>query len=379
MSVSETPTKKFTPPTRSISVPLDEIRARLTVWLAERFTSSDLRITEIRSPDAAGVNNETLLLDVETSAPELEQVDGLVVRLDAPTTLFPGMDIHSSYNCYRALQDEPLVPTPRVYGLEEDTAVLGRKFYVMERISGLIPADNPTYHQAGWVKDLSIADRSELWTNAIRALAHLHQVPANRFGFLRDMGIGSPRQQMDYWRGYLDADCPDAKDAVLEKTWDWLVANFPADAPEGFSWGDARVPNMIFRDLQCVGILDWDMVSLAGPEYDLAWWLVHDIAGSAQVGRLQGLHDARQTVRIWEAEVGRKAQNMEFWLMFNLFRLGAIMIRLKAFLAASGAPPEAVSAVDKINTAQSILHTRWGLGQGFGLGQWDDIAPAIDA
>jgi aminoglycoside phosphotransferase (APT) family kinase protein len=205
-------------------------------------------------------------------------------------------------------------------------------------------------------------------------------VPVDGFAFLRDMGIATPRQQMDYWRRYLDKYRHGGPpDVLLERTWDWLSANFPADEPEGFAWGDARVPNMIYRGTACVGLLDWDMVSLAGAECDIAWWLVNDIAGSAQVGRLEGLHGPRSTVEVWEDESGRKARNMEFWLMFNLFRLGAIMIRLKGFLTALGTPPDAIRDMDRINTAQSILHDRWGAGSTMGLGLWSDLSPAIDA
>jgi len=377
MSTTEDPSEKFMPPARAVSLPLETLRDRLTPWLRERFAAPDLRIVDIRSPGAAGVNNETLLLDVDSSVAELNGVDGLVVRLEAPTTLFPGFDIVSSYRCYEVLQDEPVAPTPRVYGLEQDETILGRRFYAMERIAGLIPADNPTYHQSGWVKGLPVAERTQCWDNAIRTMARLHRAPLEKFGFLRDMGVGTLQQQMAYWRRYYDEN--GVHDALLERTWDWLVANCPADAPEGFSWGDSRPPNMIFRGLECVGLLDWDMVSLVGPECDIAWWMLNDLSGSSKVGRLEGLPAARELVRIWEDESGRKVRNMEFWFMFNLYRLGSIMRRLKGFLASLGTPPEAIGDMDRVNTATSILTTRWGLGEGFGVGHWKDVAPAIDA
>ena len=377
MMANET-SAKFMPPARAVSLPLDLVRERLTGWLRARFDDDALTITDLQTPGAAGVNNETLLLQIASSTPALAGLGGLVVRLEAPTTLFPGFDIVSSYKCYRAFEDDPLVPTPRMFGLEADPAVLGRPFYVMERIDGLIPADNPTYHLSGWVRDLAVPARRQLWENSIRTMARVHRAPVERFAFLREMGIGTPRQQMNYWRKYLDECQSDGRaNFLLEKTWDWLVANFPADAPEGFAWGDARVPNLIYRGTQCVGLLDWDMVSLAGAECDLGWWLVSDIAGSAQVGRLEGLHDARGTVAIWQDESGRQVRDMEFWIMFNLFRLGAIMIRLQGFLGALGTPPETIKDMDRVNTAQSVLNDRWGLGSNMGLGQWSYLAPAI--
>ncbi|MFB0874988.1 MULTISPECIES: phosphotransferase family protein [unclassified Sphingobium] len=366
-------------PARSLSLPPELLRDRLTGWLRERFAAPDLDITGLRSPGAAGVNNETLLLDLATQAPELQGTSGLVVRLEAPTTLFPGVDIHCSYACYRALQDYDQVPTPRVYGLETDEAVLGRPFYVMERIDGQIPSDNPVYHQAGWLKDMAPADRARLWGNAIRTMARLHKVPLDGFAFLRDLGLGSPRQLMDYWRRHLDESLPDGPpDPVLEQTWTWLQANFPADAPEGFAWGDARVPNMIFRGVDCVGLLDWDMVSLAGGECDLAWWLVNDLSSGIRCGRLEGLHDAHATLRVWEEEIGHPARNLEFWLIFNLFRLAAVLVRLKGFLATLGTLPDTMQDIDRVNTPRSVLASRFGTAGLPGLGDWTDLAQVLD-
>lgn len=368
---------RFTPPARTVSLSLDALRETLTPWLAARFDAPDLAITGITSPGAAGVNNETLLLDVTSSAPALRGLDGLVVRLQSPTTLFPGMDIRSSFTMYRLLEDEPSVPTPRVFGFEDDIGLLGRQFFVMERIDGKIPGDNPTYHHEGWVVDMPPAKRRELVLGAIETMAALHRLPVEKFAFMKELGVGTLAQQMAYWRGYLDADTK--ADPMLERCWAWLLANMPADAPEGFCWGDARIPNMIFQGTSCVGVLDWDMISLCGGEYDLAWWLLQEMSGGVGKPRLEGLPAPVETVQLWERAVGRKARNFEFWLMLNLFRLGAIMIRLKRFLIDAGTPPEHVAMIDTVNSAQSILHSRFGTGVDQRHGHWDFLAPTLSA
>jgi len=379
MSAADATDGGYVMPARGLSLAPELLRAQLTDWLRERFAAPDLTITGLSSPGAAGVNNETLLLDLVTQAPELHGAGGLVVRLEAPTTLFPGVDIHSSYACYRALQSYDLVPTPVVYGLESDCAVLGRPFYVMERIAGQIPSDNPVYHQAGWLKEMAPADRARLWDNAIRTMARLHQVPLGGFDFLRDLGLGSPRQLMAYWRRHLDESLPDGPpDPVLEQAWAWLEANFPADAPIGFAWGDARVPNMIFRGVDCVGVLDWDMVSLAGGECDLAWWLVNDLSSGTPGGRLKGLHDGHATLRVWEEETGRAPRDLEFWLVFNLFRLAAVLVRLKGFLGALGTLPDTMRDIDRVNSPRSVLASRFCATGLPGLGSWTDLAGLLD-
>jgi len=362
-------------PIRAVTLGMEETRAGLTRWLAERFDAPDLAITAMKSPESAGVNNETLILSVSGSSPALQDVAGLVVRLEPRTSLFTAVDISLHHRIYDLLQGEPSVPTPRVFGFEEDESIVGRRFFVMEKLEGLIPADNPPYHQSGWLADMDEQERAKLWTDAIRTMARFHQLPAEQFQFLKEHGIGTARQQMDYARRYYDHARGERDYPVLEQAWEWLEANFPQAPAEGFSWGDARCTNMLFQGTRCVGVLDWDMVSLAGAECDLGWWLLHDWVGSVGVGRLSGLHGPAETLRIWEEAVGREARDMEFWLMFNLFRLGGIMILLKAFLIEGGTPAEAVADIDRRNPAISILQSRFGTGDPLDMGTWADISP----
>lgn len=376
MSTTAPPARGLVAPLREVTLGMEDTRAGLTRWLADRFCAPDLAITDMKSPSSAGVNNETLILSVTGSAPELQEVAGLVVRLEPETSLFSAVDISVHYRIYSLLQDEPSIPSPRVFGFEEDKRVVGRRFFVMEKLEGLIPADNPPYHQSGWMADMAEQDRAVLWTGAIQTMARLNQLPPESFQFLKDHGIGTARQQMDYARRYFDKARGEREYPLLEQAWEWLEANFPQSPPEGFSWGDARCANMLFEGTRCVGVLDWDMVSLAGGECDLGWWLLHDWVGSVGVGRLSGLHGPAETLRIWEEAVGRKARDMEFWLMFNLFRLGGIMILLKAFLIAGGTPEEAVADIDWRNQAMSILQSRFDSGEPMGMGTWADISPA---
>jgi aminoglycoside phosphotransferase (APT) family kinase protein len=40
----------------------------------------------------------------------------------------------------------------------------------------------------------------------------------------------------------------------------------------------------MFDDREVAGVLDWNMVSLAGPESDLAWWAIMHLLQTASVG-----------------------------------------------------------------------------------------------
>jgi aminoglycoside phosphotransferase (APT) family kinase protein len=115
---------------------------------------------------------------------------------------------------------------------------------------------------------------------------------------------------------------------------------------------------MIFRDFTCVAVLDWDMVSLAGGESDLAWWILQDQGSAA---RLPGVGSLDETVELWEQLTGRRAQDLRYYLAFNAFRLGAIRIRLAHQMAAMNGPSSELSDLEANNVAIQQLSLMLGL------------------
>ena len=49
----------------------------------------------------------------------------------------------------------PPYPVPTVRWYETDPTVLGAAFFVMDYVDGLVPPDNPPYHVAGWLHDVT--------------------------------------------------------------------------------------------------------------------------------------------------------------------------------------------------------------------------------
>src|SRR5439155_7396112 len=100
------------------------------------------------------------------------------------------------------------VPVPRVRWLEEDTSVLGRAFYVMNRIAGEVPSEVPPYHATGVFANAKPAERAPMWWSGIETLARVHAVEwkARSLGFLSAPPEGVPvaRPQLDYYERMLD-------------------------------------------------------------------------------------------------------------------------------------------------------------------------------
>lgn len=313
------------------------LRSVLSSWFSSKLSAPGLQLAPIATPEGTGVANETLIVDAAWSAGGRDLNQRFVVRVETPEPLYLDANIERHYKVYEALMSEPAVPSPAVIGYEADTGLIGAPFFAMEFIEGQIPSDRPHYTTAGFVFDASPAERRTLWENAVRTLAALHSVDTGRFAFLeRGSGKSGLEEELDYFRRYLDWASPNKQNPHLEQAWTWLQANLPANPPTGFSWGDSRVANIIFRDLKPVAVLDWDTVSLAGSEADLAWWITMDHHAT---GLLPGIGTPDELIGLWQATTGRKVEHLKYHMVFSSFRLGAILYKLFDQMRAGGLMP----------------------------------------
>lgn len=118
--------------------------------------------------------------------------------------------------------------------------------------------------------------------------------------------------------------------SLIEVACEWLESHRPKSRPDGFSWGDARLQNVIVKDDRCAAILDWDMATLAGAEADLAWWALADHKRTLTQGvpRLSGIGSPAQTIALWETLSGRPVRDMDWYLVFAAYRQALISFRM---------------------------------------------------
>ncbi len=339
----------------------DADRTALEGWLGRRF-GAPVRITDLRRPEGAGHSNETWMLTTTGAGPA-----ELVVR-PQPTVagVFPEYALDTQVRCMEALRSNTDLPAPVVVGYEQDAAVLGRPFYVMERIDGVIPPDYPPYTLDGWFLETPAADQTRLYESSIDTLAALHRLDpfATGFGFLVPEALAGAgetaclRHHVDYWRRYLlefvdgGADHP-----VLAPALAHLDATIPVtDEPARLTWGDARISNMIFRDFRPVAVIDWEMAALGPPEVDLAWylWLEAFFAEGIGFPYLPGYPGKDGIVARYEAAAGRAVRDLPWFEAFAGLRYGAILARIAAMRAGTGE----LSAEDAATAARNNPCTR---------------------
>jgi aminoglycoside phosphotransferase (APT) family kinase protein len=346
----------FVAPVQELRRDPEQTGVLLADWLRPRLPGTDLQVLRVSTPDGTGVANETLMVDATWRDRDGRPQDsGFVVRVAAADPLYKDADVRVAHDAYAALADVPGVPVPQVYGYEPDSSLLGRPFFVMERIPGQVPADQPYYTDEGFVVDASAEDRRRMWEDAVDVMCRFHQVDGDRFGFLArpERGASGLEQDLAYWRDYYRWALGGRDHPTLAYADDWLADNLPPDPPTSPAWGDARVCNMIVRDFRVVGMLDWDGLSLAGGESDLGWWCVMEHSrGRGQT--LPGLGTYDELVERWEERTGQHAGNMRWHMAYACYKLGAIVTKLNAQMLERGLLPAGTDISTNSDVVQQL-------------------------
>jgi aminoglycoside phosphotransferase (APT) family kinase protein len=342
---------------------LTRTAAGLGDWLATALPEADgLRVEGITSPDATGFSNETLLLDLCLHRGTAERRLGLAIRV-APTGyhLFPEPEFERQYRVMRWLAANSAVRVPRVLAYEEDDSLLGAPFFVMERVEGRVPGDNPPYHAGGWVADLGPRERATVWWGGVDSIVAVHAAEVgDELGFLRRPGLGATpaEQELGYYERFLAWVEQDEPVPAAARAREWLRDHLPEPGhPPILAWGDARIGNIVYDDaLRPAAVLDWEMATLADPELDVAWSLFmdHHHALAAGVDRLPGLPSRAETVHRYEQATGRRLTELDFYEVLSAFRFSIIWARLAVLFKQWGLlPADATMARD--STANRII------------------------
>jgi len=251
-----------------------------------------------------------------------------VLRRKPPGKLLPSAHaVDREYRVMKALAGTE-VPVPRMLASCDDEVVLGTPFYVMEYIEGRVLWD-PTL--PGMPPEARRAHYDEL----NRVIAALHSVDYDAMG-LSDFGRhgGYVERQVARWsKQYAAAGIESipAMDRLIE----WLPRHVPAGDETRIVHGDYRLDNVIFHPTQprVLAVLDWELSTLGHPLSDFAYQVMAWRLTPAQFRGLRGcdlaalgIPDEAQYVAAYCRRTGRDAiPDFEFYLIFNMFRIAAIL------------------------------------------------------
>ncbi len=296
--------------------------ARLEAWLARELPGfrGPLEISQF----PAGYSNLTYLL----STPGGEYV---LRRPPSGTRPKSGHDMAREFQVLRALA--PVFPyCPAALALCEDESVIGARFYVAERLRGVIlRRDYPAGLEP--TPKLVRAQQEAL----VEVLVELHRVDYAAAGL---GALGRPEgyagRQVEGWIGRFERSRTDESPEVGALT-AWLVSATPAQ-PLGAALlhNDYKLDNVVFdaaEPARLAGVLDWEMATLGDPRMDLgcalAYWVQADdppwfAATRTLPTHLPGSLTRAEVLARYAAASGRALADMDFFLAFGLFRLAVV-------------------------------------------------------
>jgi len=174
-------------------------------------------------------------------------------------------DMKREYTIQTALRDTD-VPVPRTVAFCADESVIGRPFYLMDRLDGIVfsTADDVT-HLTG---DQALAATQEL----MDVLARLHAVDPAAVGL---DGFGRPagfverqvNRWITQWEKSKQRELPEI-DEVARR----LLGSLPPEGAPGIVHGDYSFNNTMFRrdePARMLAVLDWELSTLGDPLTDV--------------------------------------------------------------------------------------------------------------
>jgi aminoglycoside phosphotransferase (APT) family kinase protein len=314
----------------------------LEAWLRRRLATEHVEVTDLRIPKA-GYSNETILARAGwTDAGGTKHERPFVLRIEATGhQLFQEADALGQAAVMSGLAGK--VPVPTIWLTDDDPSVLGAPFFLMDQVEGRIPPDLPTWHKRGWATELTPAQRTRLYDNALGGLVELHRVDwRDTLAFLESEGPGTALDRylvhVQHWYDW----CGDARTTgadVLAAAMDHVVANRPDDPSAQVSWGDARVGNMIFaEDLSVAAMLDWEGATIGPPGIDVGWWLMFEqyLSEAQGVTRLDGVPDRTGIIARYQQLGGAPVPAIDYYELLAGLVFALINSRLVQVLTAGG-------------------------------------------
>jgi len=351
----------------------DAFPEALAAWLADRLREESggpvtgLRLGPLERPEA-GQSSEVVIFAARWQEGARERsADFVLRRQPGPGGIFLRPDAIREARVLRSLAGHSKVPVPAVRWIEPDARVLGAPFFVMERVSGRVPAAKPSIHSRGWLVPLSPAQRRRLWESAMDVLVAVHATPwRESHDFLLEAGEepglrSHLRATAEWYRWAADGRRFPITDAALDYLMDRRAE--VVESEPVLVWGDARIGNMIFGPVLTVAAaLDWEVACIGPAAFDVAHWLVFDEFATRACGvdRLDGFPGRAETIARYEAASGRSLHDLDYYEILQAFFLATTLIRQADRKIRAGLLP-AGSRMAHGNALTQMLARRLGL------------------
>lgn len=338
--------------TRPVSERLRFDEAALEHWMAENISGfrGPVQVSQFRG----GQSNPTYRIDTGGQS--------YVLRRKPPGKLLPGAHaVEREFRVLDALCRQGF-PVAKVHGLCEHPDVIGTPFYLMDMIEGRI------FWQAE-LPGLSSSDRAAAFDSMNATIAALHNFDPGEIG-LADYGraTGFVERQVGRWSKQYEGDVEAGRIEAMDRLVEWLQKHVPPDSGRSsVTHGDFRCDNMIFDAQRPAvrAVLDWELSTLGDPASDFTYHLLmyrmpKDLfAGLSGVDiEPLGIPSEEEYVAAYCGRTGRDhLPNKDYLVVFNLFRLAAILHGIRGRIARGTA--SSAHAVETASKLEPLAELAW--------------------
>lgn len=272
---------------------------------------------------------------------------------------------------YRVLKALKMVdyPVPEVLCYCEDPDLIGAEFYVMAHAEGRIFFDCA-------MPDLDPNERAAVFDSANSTLARLHTLDLDELG-LSDYGRPGNyfARQIRTWSKQYDAsrteDIPE-----MDKLIAWLPDANPAGEETRLIHGDFSFHNLIYHPTEpkVIAVIDWELSTTGHPLGDFMYHAMEwyrpgeiDLRGSLLDvdKKALGIPSFEDYAAQYCKSAGRdklKAEDLQFYRAFNMFRVAAILQGVVSRAIQGNASSEA--AADHAPRVRALAKAAWQEAQG---------------
>ena len=283
------------------------------------FPEADLTVEQFKG----GQSNPTFKIDAGGSHYVLRTKPGPAAKL-----LPSAHAIEREYRVMDALHKAGF-PVPRQHLLCSDESVIGRAFVVMELIEGRVLWDQS-------LPGMLPAERAAIYDELNCVIARLHAIDYAAIG-LADYGKPGNYfgRQIERWTRQYQASSTETIEA-MDQLIAWLPNHIPPGEATSIVHGDFRLDNMIFHPTEprILAVLDWELSTLGHPLADFSYHCMSWHITPGQFRGIAGLDLETLAIPSQEQYIARycartgatiRAEDFNFYLAYNLFRLAGIM------------------------------------------------------
>lgn len=295
-----------------------EERTALAGWLKEAAGADNLEILAMDKLSGGAIQeNWGLKVAVDGAARDW------VLRTDAPSGVSTSHGRVEEFALLKAAHDAG-VTVPEPLFLNTGKALLGKPFYVMERVFGRAEGHILTRDPA-----LAGAGGDRLVERLGGELARIHSIrpPREDLAFLPLPDAPPALHRIATYRGYLD-ELPDPNPA-LEYALRWLELRAPATPELVLCHSDFRTGNYMADGGELTGILDWEFAGWSDPMEDVAWFCARCWRFGAWEREAGGVGDREAFYRGYEAQSGRTVERdiVPYWEVMAAVRWAVIALQ----------------------------------------------------